>query len=498
MVNILRSCSLLIIVSLPLSLAQESPSIFVNKFDYTRTFRTNVCKRQREIWNGQRTLPDALSGLNLTVAFTDDASSDKRFTLFGLLDGRIDELDPGLLVVILDEIARRAGFQWRNSFGTYNPIDIEVDGNKTWTDILLWTVETFDISNQIWGISTERISKGVSYPAPWHDSSIIFAEMLTNDQILETTNFWAFLMPFRVEVWIILCAAVFATGIVYFLIEKTFANVSSCDEYDPLSTCIYNTAMVITGIFDFKPRSHAARLLSFCWTLWVLVIISTYVANLASHLVTKNHTVRRIQSAEDAVMQRSTVCTQAGAVVESILNSTYPDIKIVRKENVESLFPSLRVDPSQGGCDVAALELNDAIMYERSSKLNSDCSISLSRGVAAVIPSGMATKVDSGSFRCTSLISAVLNYHILAMIDDGFVDESWKSHLNRYDEVKCQRQNSDSTAGVGNSADSIGMDEIGGIFVFHLAFSAIATLIASVKFLHMPSTWSEKIKRWFN
>jgi hypothetical protein len=89
---------------------------------------------------------------------------------------------------------------------------------------------------------------------------------------------------------------------------------------------------------------------------------------------------------------------------------------------MEAIFPTLRVDPSQGGYDVAALELNKAIMYERNSKLNYDCSMSLSREIQALIKLGMATARDTGDFRCTSLISTVLNTHVLEMIDDGFID----------------------------------------------------------------------------
>jgi hypothetical protein len=51
----------------------------------------------------------------------------------------------------MDEVALRARFSWQNSFGTYSPLDSNSDGNKTWTDILLWAVEVFDIAGEKWG-----------------------------------------------------------------------------------------------------------------------------------------------------------------------------------------------------------------------------------------------------------------------------------------------------------------------------------------------------------
>ena len=56
-------------------------------------------------------LADALRGLDLhpAIAAAEYVVLDE--------DGRLDEDYPGLLPTLLDEIARRAGFRWRNSFG---------------------------------------------------------------------------------------------------------------------------------------------------------------------------------------------------------------------------------------------------------------------------------------------------------------------------------------------------------------------------------------------
>lgn len=92
-----------------LSFAQQPPAFNIPKFSEApnQDFRTNVCARQEAVINGEMELKDALRGLNLTVAITD--YSDSNFdTLFGFSDtGTIKTEDPGLFVVLLDEIAMR-------------------------------------------------------------------------------------------------------------------------------------------------------------------------------------------------------------------------------------------------------------------------------------------------------------------------------------------------------------------------------------------------------
>ena len=47
--------------------------------------------------------------------------------------------NPGIQAVLMDELARRAGFTWRDSFGVYvDPIN-----NETWTELLDWATDSF-------------------------------------------------------------------------------------------------------------------------------------------------------------------------------------------------------------------------------------------------------------------------------------------------------------------------------------------------------------------
>jgi hypothetical protein len=148
--------------------AQELPFVSVPKFEtfdssQPRGYRTDVCDRQYQLIVGNVTLKKALEGLDLTVAITNYPSptENELFSLDPVTGGIKEGDDPGLFVVLLDEVARRAGFRWRNSYVAIDPLTADVDGNKTWTDLLQWEVNHFDIAADYWARSQERMAMGV-------------------------------------------------------------------------------------------------------------------------------------------------------------------------------------------------------------------------------------------------------------------------------------------------------------------------------------------------
>jgi hypothetical protein len=176
--------------------AQESPTLFVTKFNTSTSYRTNVCEQQQMLWNKTIDLPNALRGLNLTVGIT-NYSGGKEANFFSLdAAGAIRITSPGYFAVILDEVARRSGFNWRNSFGVYPPRDNTTDGNQTWTDILLWSIETYDISMERWAHSIDRMAAGAAFPLGFWDSSAVLGELFQPNQQKRVVQLWSFLQPF--------------------------------------------------------------------------------------------------------------------------------------------------------------------------------------------------------------------------------------------------------------------------------------------------------------
>lgn len=89
----------------------------------------------------------------------------------------------GIVSVIMDELSARAGFTWRDSFGIYDvPSGKE---NETWTDLLEWSVENYDLTIDWWAKSLDRMNLGVAFLKEWYDSSII---LISKNNLAEETG----------------------------------------------------------------------------------------------------------------------------------------------------------------------------------------------------------------------------------------------------------------------------------------------------------------------
>jgi Ligand-gated ion channel len=472
---------------------QQSPSIFVDKFDTSKSFRTNVCDRQRQIWNGSIAFADALRGLNLTVVLTDYQYGNSEDEFFSLVDGKISEDYPGLFGVMIDEVARRAGFEWRNSFGTYSPLDIEKDVNKTWTDILLWGVEVFDISVEVWGKSLARQALGVSFPTGWYDSSATFVEHIAeSEQLKKVVNIWAFLDPFSYSVWLAIMAFIVVTGLVYWLLECLDVDADELLLHKNPLLCIYYSAIVFTGHLRNRPSTHGARMLSLSWNFWAVIVVSAYTANLASYLVSSQTEVFHINSVDTALILNASLCVQQGAIVETVLKARYPELILIGKETESQIFDALRKDTKNGGCDAAVHQLNSVRIYEKSRLENYDCAISSDLNVVVRIPAGMATIIDTGLHQCTSLISSILDFHLLEMIQDGFVEQAWRKHMARVETIECLTP--PIKGGVGfDETLPLSLEDVGGVFLLHIILSLSALIFAVIQL-----SYKKFSKRTFN
>jgi hypothetical protein len=71
---------------------------------------------------------------------------------------------PGLVARIMDEVCRRAGCTWRNTYSIVGAIP----ANTTWSDLLIWTTDMYDISVEWWMRSTERMRSGATFTEPWY------------------------------------------------------------------------------------------------------------------------------------------------------------------------------------------------------------------------------------------------------------------------------------------------------------------------------------------
>lgn len=226
-------------------ISQEAPMTGATKFDYSKSYKTDVCDRQKQISNGEIELREALEGLNLSVYVT--TSPFFNLTEQGTLPRNKNEL--GLTPQILDDLAQRAGFNWRNRFSVGTQINEEQDGNKTYSDLIEWVVNVYDIGADPWGRSSARKAKGISFVEHFYDNSII---LVTKSRNNSGSRLWSFLKPFDKWVWIMIGMSIFATGFLYTFLEWLDNDADERElENKPLATT-FLTAMTFTGHFEFQ------------------------------------------------------------------------------------------------------------------------------------------------------------------------------------------------------------------------------------------------------
>lgn len=194
----------------------EQPLFTTPAFTEGVSHRQNVCDRYHAVQNGTATLRNALEGFELRMA-----QYPSPFFQLDVSTGGIDPTYPGIIAILMDELAMRAGFTWRNSWGLLpdNPTDF----NKTWSDLLVWTVETYDMCGDWFAKSAERLERNVARIEGWYDSDVVLiAKMAPVDPEKgggEELNLWNWLLPFTVEVWYLVLATIFFSGGVHMWLE---------------------------------------------------------------------------------------------------------------------------------------------------------------------------------------------------------------------------------------------------------------------------------------
>ena len=142
--------NLLILISLVLQLAagQEPPAITTRAYTNV-TYRTNFCSIHAKVESKNMDRKNALSNMNISVALFEYQLN---------ADGVIDEKKPAIGIKIMDEIARRGNFRWRNTYGVL--AEESYAGNYTFDTVLDWGTSAYDVIGEWYFVTTKRLERG--------------------------------------------------------------------------------------------------------------------------------------------------------------------------------------------------------------------------------------------------------------------------------------------------------------------------------------------------
>eukprot|EP00980_Cylindrotheca_fusiformis_P010162 scaffold2261_cov124-Cylindrotheca_fusiformis.AAC.10 len=413
--------------------------------------RTDVCDRFLQYSRGEIEIRDALEGLNLTVGVVDQPND---LYLRFKEDGTIDDDNPGIFVVILDELARRGKFSWRNSYARVLPPNTTEDPDQTWTGVLLDSVQRYDLSFAEWVQTHERRSLGITFALGWYDTSTIFVRD-TRSGIINDFNFASFLKPFDVTLWLLLCCGFIYSRSMYWILDK-ITDDGSHKEISSLEK-IFRIRMV-EMVYD-SDRSNAKRLFNMSISVFAMVFVSSYTANLATFLIQQSEPDFNYVSMEDLDSRYASICVREGGAVLDQLLADFKTMNFERSTDVLTSFKKLLA----GRCKVVATRRADFDIFERDPEANPDCTLEWVGRAEYINYGGMATIADTNS-TCTSLVGHVLDLHMHEMAE--FLQEAWQGFLDAKSEYKCPPKFE-----AEDTRYSLTLNDIGGIFV---AFSGLA------------------------
>jgi Ligand-gated ion channel len=406
------------------------------------THRQNVCDRYEEFRSGTLQLRDALQGLALRPLV-----SKGDYFLYNSTNG-IDTPDPGLMAELMDELALRAGFTWRQSFAVFDRVDMPP--NVTFTDLLAWAVDTYDIAINWWDQSVERMERGVAFVEPWFDGSVILIEK-QRPVNGNTINLLNWLRPFDGQVWMLVLCTIIFSGLVYQCIEYMHDERESRPLYQWLSDNLYLSAMNFTQNYQYAPNCFAGRIYGVSMGIWALVMTATYTANLANLFVEQGKAPVLIESIDQAIVLGIPICTYRNTNADILIRETYKNAIRVPKSSELEAYQALQT----GECGLVAGYLDNWLTFQGNKQYNPTCQLQWIGRTVETIKSGFAVKADAG-YKCTSLIRDVINLHLTELMDDGILANAWEKHRLKNEDIDCETYDPESEVNVVASLPTSG------------------------------------------
>ncbi|CAB9504715.1 expressed unknown protein [Seminavis robusta] len=389
--------------------------------------RQNVCDRFEDFYFGKVELRHALEGLDLNVIL---GSYDGAYFLYDPELG-IDKNEPGLIAVLLDELGRRGGFTWRNSFGVYtDPINY----NMTWDEMLHWSMDSYDLVADWWINSRERMHDGVVFVEEFLDSSYILAtrDVLQSSQERTISHFFNWLKPFDASVWMMTLITIFLSGFIYQILEWYAEERDDRSMWEWWSENAYLSFINFTQAYEYQPKTLASRIFGVSMAVWALVMTATYTANLASLLVDRKF--QGPATIEEIVVYQNKICTWEGTASDTYVRDTYKKAIRVPKVTEPEMYEGLL----NGDCQFILTNMASFKKNKAMREYNPRCDMRLVGDGDKVVQvgSGFVVSADSGTL-CTGFIRDVLNLLMRDIIEDGFLDRIWEDEYRRTQTIDC-------------------------------------------------------------
>jgi len=413
--------------------------------------KTNFCALSDQVDSGMLDRKDALRDIEITTGG------------HYVIDKSTGEIDEGYIaVLVLDELAKRAGFKWRNNVGVVEP----PSANQTWTDVLNYTASNYDLALATWTRLPERLAIGITFPESWYDTGLI---MVQKQNVKQTKFGWKLFQPFAWGVWVLIIVTMIISGLIYLLIDNIYYRGDKEKIGKGVNDSIFYSFQVLTGTSNFAPTYFSNRVLLISLRIFCIVVIAAYRANLTAILVNRSYN-ENINVLQDAIDKGYSICVWRGTPDVVRTQAQYPNGKFVEKDSPVEVYNGI----NNGECEILLMESDKHKSYTNKVEYNPDCDL---------VWVGRHVTSTKGSFGikgskelCSSLLHDVLDIYLLEMILDKTLDRLMKAYQ--------QTKTNTCSYEVQNGAQRLTIQDVGGAFAFHailLTFAVLLSLVLRIK-----------------
>ena len=224
-------------------------------------------------------------------------------------------LEPGLSARIADELARRAKFTWRESWGLYkHPSDYGL----TFTETVLDIVQAHDVAGWWFMQTPDRLAAGIAFPKGYVDATFLVTTMSEEGR---KVPYFSIFNHFDPWLWVCIVGAMLFSSVIYWFLEggTDDGDLGGEEALHPMSQSIYLTAGAVVGAAGYGPRTIAGKLFAWSWGFWCLLVLAAYTASLASAFTVQAATKTSIQNIHDLDKVGGPVCVIADGLIEGYL-----------------------------------------------------------------------------------------------------------------------------------------------------------------------------------
>nr|XP_015833589.1 PREDICTED: glutamate receptor ionotropic, kainate 2 isoform X9 [Tribolium castaneum] len=302
----------------------------------------------------------------------------------------------------------------------------------------------------------------------------------------QQARLFSFMNPLAMDIWMYVFSAYVLVSITMFVVARfspyEWHNPHPCDMENELvenQFSLANSFWFTIGTLmqqgsDLNPKATSTRIVGGIWWFFTLIIISSYTANLAAFL-TVERMITPIENAEDLAGQTEIPygTLESGSTMTFFRDSMIETYKKMWRF-MENRKPSVFVPTYEEGIQ-RVLEGNYAFLMESTMldyTVQRDCNLTQIGGLLDSKGYGIATPMGSPWRDKISLA-------ILELQEKGEIqmlyDKWWKNTGET-----CSR----NEKGKESKANSLGVDNIGGVFVVLLCGLAFAVIIAICEFCY--------------